>query len=158
MRDLFVTTRPLDPRASAHGIRSMVAPTGRGDWGDRALRRTWRSLGALCFTIGVVNAFIPLLPTTIFLIMGLWAYGKGDPDMRDRLLAHPRFGPSLQRWIAHRQISRKGKLAAIGGIAMSAIFTAVLIGPKPITWAIVGGLALLSAYLATRAEPASLRG
>lgn len=35
--------------------------------------RTWRTLGAVSVAIGLVNAFIPLLPTTIFLLIGVWA-------------------------------------------------------------------------------------
>ena len=123
------------------------------DWSERALQRTWRTVGSLCFAIGIVNAFIPLLPTTVFLLIGLWAYGKGDPAMRERLMNHPRFGASLRLWVEKRQIKRTGKVGAVTGIALSAAFTAYLIGPKPIMWAVVSGLALLGAYLATRPEP-----
>jgi len=126
---------------------------GRADWSQKALERTWRSLGALCFAIGVVNAFIPLLPTTVFLLIGLWAYGKGDPTMRERLLNHPRYGRSLSLWLDKRQISRKGKVAAVVGIALSAAFTAFMVRPKLMAWGVVSGLALLSLWLATRAEP-----
>lgn len=112
--------------------------------------RTWRTLGAVSVAIGLVNAFIPLLPTTIFLLIGVWAYGKGDPHMRERLLGHPRFGPSLRRWVEHRQISRRAKVAACAGIAVSGAFTAWLIGPTPVTWAVLAGLAALSLYLVTR--------
>lgn len=123
------------------------------DWSQKALERTWRSVGALCFAIGIANAFIPLLPTTVFLLIGVWAYGKGDPAMRERLLQHPKFGPSLRLWVERRQISRRGKVAAVLGITLSATFTAAMIGPKPITWGIVAGLCGLSAWLATRNEP-----
>lgn len=126
---------------------------GRADWSQKALERTWRSVGALCFTIGIVNAFIPLLPTTVFLLIGVWAYGKGDPAMRERLLNHPRYGQPLRLWLDRRQISRKGKVAAVIGIALSATFTAVLIRSKPLAWAVVAGLSLLSLWLATRTEP-----
>jgi uncharacterized membrane protein YbaN (DUF454 family) len=115
--------------------------------------RAWRALGAVSFAIGVINAFIPLLPTTIFLLIGVWAYGKGDPAMRRRLLAHPRFGPGLRRWVQHRQISRRGKWAACLGIAASAAITAALVGMKPVTWLVDAGLVVLMIYLATRPEP-----
>lgn len=144
-----------------HGIRPASAPTaysGGQDWGERALQRTWRSVGALFFGIGIVNAFVPVLPTTVFLLIGLWAYGKGDPRMRERLLAHPRFGPGLRLWVEKKQISRKGKVAAISGIAASAALTAYALGPRPLMWAILGGLGALCAYLATRAEPAPAVG
>lgn len=116
--------------------------------------RAWRVLGTTSFAIGVANAFIPLLPTTIFLLIGVWAYGKGDPAMRQRLMAHPRFGPGLRRWVEHRQISRRGKWAACLGIGGSAAITAALVGMKPITWMVDVGLVVLMVYLATRPEPA----
>lgn len=127
---------------------------GRTDWSQPALERTWRTVGMASMVIGVINAFIPLLPTTVFLLIGVWAYGKGDPAMRERLLHHPRYGRGLRLWIENRQITRRGKLAAVGGIALSAAVTAATLGPRPVMWVIVTGLAGLSLYLATRAEPA----
>lgn len=117
------------------------------------VNRAWRLLGAASFAIGIANAFIPLLPTTIFLLIGVWAYGKGDPLMRERLLAHPRFGPDLRRWVEHRQISRRGKWAACLGIGASAALTAALAGMTPVTWMVDAGLVVLMLYLATRQEP-----
>jgi uncharacterized membrane protein YbaN (DUF454 family) len=87
------------------------------------------------------------------LLLGIWAYGKGDPEMRERMMQHPKFGPSLRRWVEHRQISRTGKLGACLGMAGSAAGTALLIGNKPIMWAIVLGMGALCAWLATRDEP-----
>ncbi len=124
-----------------------------GDWGDQALARTWRTVGMLSMGIGVVNAFIPLLPTTVFLLIGVWAYGKGDPALREKLLNHPRYGACLRLWVEKRQITRKGKIAACVGIAASIGFTSFMIGAKPITWAIGAGLLALMAFLATREEP-----
>ena len=116
--------------------------------------RIWKGVGATCFAIGVINAFIPLLPTTIFLLIGVWAYGKGDPEMRASLMNHPRFGASLRLWVEKRQISRRGKWGACLGIAASAAFTAAVVGMRqPVTWGVVSGLALLIIYLATRSEP-----
>lgn len=115
--------------------------------------RAWRALGAASVVIGLVNAFIPLLPTTIFLLIGVWAYGKGDPVMRQKLMDHPRFGPGLRRWVEHRQISRRGKWAACLGIAASAAITAALVGMTPVTWLVDAGLVVLMIYLATRQEP-----
>jgi uncharacterized membrane protein YbaN (DUF454 family) len=146
---------PLALRTHAASARAEALPPidSTMDWGDRALARTWKTVGTLCFAIGIVNAFIPLLPTTVFLLLGIWAYGKGDPEMRERMMQHPKFGPSLRRWVEHRQISRTGKLGACLGMAGSAAGTALLIGNKPIMWVIVLGLGVLCAWLATRDEP-----
>lgn len=123
------------------------------DWSQRAVQRTWRTVGTVFVAIGVVNAFIPLLPTTLFLLIGLWAFGKSDPQMCARLLDHPRFGNSLRLWVEKRQMTRKSKIAACCGIGLSAAFTAAVIGPKAITWAVMAGLGGLCMYLVSRPEP-----
>ncbi|HIV72593.1 MAG TPA: YbaN family protein [Candidatus Aquabacterium excrementipullorum] len=139
--------RPDEPTPTDH------PPAPSASTPSKLSNRAWRVLGATSFAIGIANAFIPLLPTTIFLLIGVWAYGKGDPVMRQRLLDHPRFGPGLRRWVEHRQISRRGKWAACIGIAASAAITAALVGMKPVTWMVDAGLVVLMIYLATRKEP-----
>ena len=54
-----------------------------------------------------LNAFIPLLPTTVFLLIGAWALGKGAPEWRAKLVAHPRFGRALRDWDDGRRVSRR---------------------------------------------------
>lgn len=121
-----------------------------------AVRLAWRVLGMCSVAIGIVNAFIPLLPTTVFLLIGIWAYGKGDPAMRQRLLSHPRYGAALTLWVEKRQLTRRGKLAACSGIALSALLTLAMIGiHKPTAWAIDAGLMVLCLYLLTRPEPSA---
>lgn len=141
------------PAQVGHGIRPLPAFGAQADWSERALQRTWRTVGGLCVLIGLVNAFVPVLPSTVFLLMGMWAYGKGDPALRERLLGHPRYGRSLRLWVEQRQITRRGKVAAIAGISVSGAFTAVALGSRPLTWGIGAGLVGLCAYLATRPEP-----
>lgn len=141
------------PSDVGHGIRPLSSPLAQSDWGERALQRTWRSVGGLCVLIGLVNAFVPVLPTTVFLLIGAWAYGKGDPALRERLLNHPRFGRSLRLWVDQRQITRRGKVAAIAGISVSGAITAATLGSRPLSWGIGAGLLGLCAYLVTRAEP-----
>ena len=58
----------------------------------------WRILGLTSVGIGLINAFIPLMPTTVFLLIGAWALGKGSPEWRAKLIAHPRFGRALRDW------------------------------------------------------------
>lgn len=138
-------------RPGAHAIATAPSPNPTS---TQPACLIWRMVGMLSVAIGIVNAFIPLLPTTVFLLIGVWAYGRGDPAMRQRLLNHPRYGTALTLWVDKRQISRRGKLASCCGIALSATFTLAMIGPhKPIGWAIAGGLLALCVYLLTRAEP-----
>ncbi|WP_280156345.1 YbaN family protein [Piscinibacter sp. XHJ-5] len=115
----------------------------------------WRVFGAASVAIGIVNAFIPLLPTTVFLLIGVWAWGKGAPEWRARLLAHPRWGEALRLWVNGRQVSRRGKRMATLGIATNWVLSAVFIGPTTAVLAASLGLAALVAWLWWRPEPGS---
>ncbi len=114
----------------------------------------WRVLGTVSVAIGVINAFLPLLPTTVFLLIGAWAYGKGAPEWRERLLAHPRFGPPLRHWQNGRCMTRRAKRAALSGMACSFTVTWAALGNVLPVAAIGADLLLLAAYLVQRPEPA----
>ncbi len=113
----------------------------------------WRVLGVVLVGIGIANAFLPLLPTTIFLILGAWALGKGAPAWRARLLDHPRWGPPLRAWDDGGRVSRRGKRLAALGMAASFLATLAIVGPG-VPVAIVGvTLAAVGTWLWRRPEP-----
>lgn len=92
----------------------------------------WRSLALGCLALGVIGAFLPVLPTTPFLLVAAWAAGKGWPQFEAWLLAHPRHGPPIRRWRDHRAVPRNAKwfaswtmLASVGLVALSAAPLAV---------------------------------
>lgn len=120
---------------------------------DARRARLWRIAGSVSVAIGLFNAFVPLLPTTIFLILGAWAYGKGAPELRARLLAHPRFGVSLRNWLEQRAMTRMAKLRCCATIAAGYGLSLGLVGVNRISVVVGLGLAALCLYLATRAEP-----
>jgi uncharacterized membrane protein YbaN (DUF454 family) len=129
-----------------------VTAPAQDDRSRRLRNRLWRIAGTISVGVGIFNAFVPLLPTTVFLLIGLWAYGKGAPELRAKLLAHPRFGPSLQLWQQRRAIRRSAKGRAIASIAAGYVFTLVLAGFGTATVLIGVGLGVLSVYLWTRPE------
>lgn len=80
------------------------------------------AFGWLCFGLGFVGIFLPILPTTPFMILALWAFSKGSEKMHNWLLNHPRFGKTLQDWEQHKVIPIKAKLTALTFIAASATY------------------------------------
>ncbi len=113
----------------------------------------WRALGVVLVAIGIANAFLPLLPTTIFLILGAWALGKGAPAWRARLLDHPRWGPPLRAWDDGGRVSRRGKRFAVIGMAASFLVTLLVVGPG-VPVAVAGvALAAVGTWLWGRPEP-----
>lgn len=68
--------------------------------------------------LGVIGAFVPVMPTTVFLILAAACYARGNPALHRRLLAHPRFGPALRDWEEHRAMSARAKVAAVAMITL----------------------------------------
>jgi len=93
------------------------------DRGPNPSRALWLALGWLFVLLGFVGAFLPLMPTTIFLILAVGCFARSSPQLEAWLLDHPRFGPSLRAWRENGAITRKGKLLACAGMALGyAIF------------------------------------
>lgn len=113
----------------------------------------YRALAVSALGAGTLGLLLPLLPTTPFILVALWATARGAPEWHERIRTHPRFGPSIQAWQTQRAVSKRAKLLACGAMVVS--WTALwLAGAGP---AILVALAVLfagvSAFLVTRPAP-----
>lgn len=70
-------------------------------------------LGHLFVAIGVIGIFLPLLPTTPFLLLSAYCYSRGSARLHDWLLSHPRLGPPVRDWFEHGRISRRAKVVSV---------------------------------------------
>ena len=80
----------------------------------------YRALGMLSVVLGIVGAFLPLLPTTPFLILAAWFFARSHPEWEAKLLAHPQAGPAIRAWRDHRAIPAFAKWAATVMLGISA--------------------------------------
>jgi uncharacterized membrane protein YbaN (DUF454 family) len=113
----------------------------------------WRILGFTSVGIGMINAFIPLMPTTVFLLVGAWALSKGSPKWRAKLIAHPRFGRALRDWEDGRRVSRRGKRLAALGMTVSWVILVIWQGISPWTVGVGVVLTAIATWLWRRPEP-----
>jgi uncharacterized membrane protein YbaN (DUF454 family) len=65
------------------------------------------------FITGTIGAFLPVLPTTPFMLLALWAFSKSSQRFHGWLYNHPLFGPPLQQWHEYRIIPRMAKVMAV---------------------------------------------
>lgn len=69
-------------------------------------------LAYLSAGLGIIGAFLPLLPTTPFLLLAAWAATRGSPELHRWLYEHPKYGPQLIAWEEKRAVSTEAKILA----------------------------------------------
>jgi hypothetical protein len=94
-------------------------------------RAFWLGAGALSLLTGIVGIFLPLLPTTPFVLLAAFCFSRGSARWEAWMLSHPRFGPIVRDWREHQAVrhgdddDRLGlggvRIAAAGGLAAGAV-------------------------------------
>ncbi len=80
-------------------------------------------LGCLFLMLGGIGVFLPLLPTTPFVLLAAFCFARSSPRFYHWLLTNPVFGPSLRSWQKSRSIPRKIKYMAVSTIILSGAIT-----------------------------------
>ena len=98
---------------TAVGQEKVTAPSSAGG----ARRLGLLMLGHASLGAAALGVVLPLLPTTPFLLVAAWAYGRASPVLAERLRRNRRFGPALRRWQERGEISRQAKRRAFAALA-----------------------------------------
>ncbi|WP_336868957.1 YbaN family protein [Sphingomonas sanguinis] len=117
----------------------------------RAIRFGWLALGVFCVGLGIVGALLPLMPTTIFLILAAGCFARSSPRLEAWLLDHPRFGPTLRAWRRDGAMSRRAKGMACGGMAIGYAIFLLTARPNAILAVVVAFVMIgCATYIGTR--------
>lgn len=116
-----------------------------------ALRLFYLGFGWLSVGLGIIGIILPILPTTPFLLVAMWAFSRSSPELAEKLRNHPSAGPYIRAWQDHGAIPVLGKVLAVSMMSVMGIYLAgfsVLPG-----WAAVPaclGLIAIGVYIITR--------
>ena len=100
-------------------------------------------LGWLMVALAVAGVFLPLLPTTPFLLLAAGLFTRSSPRFEQWLLNHSVFGEPLRRWRESRAISARAKTSAVAMIAASYAVFLFLSAPPAMTAAVVAAVMTL---------------
>lgn len=78
-----------------------------------AVRLLFVVLGSLFVVLGIAGAFLPVLPTTPFMLLAAGCYARASTRFYNWLLNNPAFGPTILEWQRHRSLPWRVKLTAI---------------------------------------------
>jgi hypothetical protein len=124
--------RPGRPEDRAPACPADVVVAAMGDSIDgaarpaRGMRRVvYVAVGGTSLATGVVGMFVPLLPTTCFLLLAAWCFARSSPALHHWMHHNRWFGTYLRDYRAGRGIPRRikaGSLAVLWGtIALSLV-------------------------------------
>jgi uncharacterized protein len=109
----------------------------------RPLRAFYLGLGLFFVALGFIGAFLPVLPTTPFLILAAACFARSSDRLEAWLLSHPRFGSTLREWRARGAIPWRGKLLSLAGTSTGFALFWIASRPGPLLATAVGLLMLV---------------
>ena len=114
----------------------------------------WVLLGFIFLAIGAVGLVLPLWPTTIFWIAAVFCLAESHPKVRDWIYTRPGIGRIVEDFVERGEISRKGKMAAIGGMLLACLISGWFLRHSWLGLSVlIGSIAVGILFVATRREP-----
>lgn len=98
---------------------------------SRVVRYILVAIGWIAVVLGVMGIFLPLLPTTPFLLLASACFMRGSPKLNHWLHQHPQLGPILVNWHQHGAVTSVVKRRGLIMIVLSFTFSIIMV---PLWW------------------------
>ena len=86
---------------------------------SRAVRVALVLAGTGFVGLGILGVFLPVLPTTPFMLLAAACYARASTRFYNGLLNNRAFGPTIREWRRYRSIPYRTKWTAIGLMAVT---------------------------------------
>ena len=85
---------------------------------ETVIRTFWLSVGLISLALGILGVFLPLLPTTPFVLLSAFCFSKSSTRLHSWLLNHKLFGRLITDWERHGVIRTKVKMLATASMVL----------------------------------------
>ncbi|GJL63536.1 MAG: hypothetical protein NPIRA04_21900 [Nitrospirales bacterium] len=97
--------------------------------------------GWISLALGFIGIFLPILPTTPFIILAAYCFSKSSPQLHHCLIHQPTLGPMIQNWEQHGSISKRAKVTATVTMVLFFSFTLFMLSVGTLLKALLLGIA-----------------
>lgn len=117
---------------------------------NKVLRTSIFISGCISVALGVIGIFLPLLPTTPFVLLAAWCFLRSSEKAHTWIYAHPVFGKALTEWDKNRAIAPATKAVAVSTILLSIIVIWLKVENEWIRNSVSAVMACVSIFILTR--------
>ena len=96
------------------------------------MRKIYLLIGLFFAGLGALGVFLPVLPTTPFLLVAAACFARSSRKLENRLLNDRRFGPLLRDWRLRGAIPGRAKVASCVGMIAGYVLFWIGSSPGPI--------------------------
>lgn len=107
------------------------------------LKKLLATLGVISLVLGIIGAFLPLLPTTPFVLLSAYLFAKSSEKFHQRLMNHKIFGQLIRDYNEDKSIPLHAKIIAIVTMWPSMLFAIFYIATDKLWLQILLGIILL---------------
>ncbi|MDL2312261.1 YbaN family protein [Bacteroidales bacterium OttesenSCG-928-B11] len=112
------------------------------------------TIGFISLGLGILGIFLPVLPTTPFLLLTAALFAKSSDRWYRKLISHPKLGPYILDFREHRSIPLRAKIITIGllwiTIGFSVIFAVTVWWLRGILLGVAVGVSIHVGSFATK--------
>jgi len=115
------------------------------------MRHILLAVGWVCVGLGVAGMFLPVMPTTVFLLIAAWAFSKCSQRFHRWLYEHPRLGRPVRDWHEHGVIPVRAKAIAMAMMTASLLYVTLFVADSWTLPAVLAAvLGAVAAFILTR--------
>lgn len=112
------------------------------------IRWLWIIAGSISLALGIIGIFLPLLPTTPFLLLTAACYARGSERLHNWLLNNKMFGKYIRNYREGKGIPARSKVFALTLLWATIGFSILYVIPILIVQIILLAIAIfVSAYI-----------
>lgn len=87
-------------------------------------------LGSLSLALGILGIFLPVLPTTPFLLLAAALYVRSSERLYNWLMQHRHLGPYIKNFWENKAIPLRVKIVSVGLVWVTLLYCAVFVAKE----------------------------